>query len=119
MCQPKNLALKKEDSAKGADAQGKRPSQNKEGCTGAGEATKKRKLSSCCWKEAEARIMKEWQDEKENEKMVRKRVHSKAYHASFKLAKQCGHGAEEAKALARKAGADAARVWAENGKKCE
>ena len=51
--------------------------------------------------------MKEWQDEKENEKMVRKRVHSKAYHASFKLAKQCGHSAEEAKALARKAGADA------------
>ena len=47
----------------------------------------------------------------------KKRVHSKAYHAAFKLARRDGKGAEEAKGLARKAGADATRVWAENGKK--
>ena len=42
----------------------------------------------------------------------KKRVHNKAYHAAYTNARTEGKGAEEAKALARKAGTEAARVWA-------
>ena len=42
----------------------------------------------------------------------KKRVHSKAYHAAYTNAKSEGKGAEEAKAMARKAGTEAARAWA-------
>ena len=42
----------------------------------------------------------------------KKRVHSKAYHAAYTNARTEGKGAEEAKALARKAGTEAARAYA-------
>ena len=42
----------------------------------------------------------------------KKRVHSKAYHAAYTNARTEGKGAEEAKALARKAGTEAARAFA-------
>ena len=111
------LALKKEATnqeekehcnAKAAGAKAKGASQ----CNAVGDASMKRKLST-----TELDILKEWEDEWATEKVQRKRVHSKAYHAAFKLARRDGKGAEEAKGLARKAGADATRVWAENCKK--
>ena len=48
---------------------------------------------------------------KEKAKAEKKRVHSKAYHAALTLARREGKGIEEAKVLARKAGADAALAW--------
>ena len=41
----------------------------------------------------------------------KKRVHSKAYHAAYTNARTEGKGAEEAKAMARKAGTEAAKAW--------
>ena len=108
--QAKPLALKKEATnrkkkelvkAKGTGAKAK----------GARQCMKS-KLST-----RELEILEEWEADEEEKKLNRKRVHSKAYHAAFKLARLEGEGAEQAKARARKAGADAARAWAENGKK--
>ena len=119
MCQQKPLAPKEEatkkknktpGNAKGAKAKAKGAKQCNASGKGADKASKKRKLSM---EEAEAEMIKDM----EEEQMQRKRVHSKAYHAALKLAKHCGHDTEDAKDLARKAGADATRVWAENGKK--
>ena len=47
----------------------------------------------------------------------KKRVHSKAYHAAMTLARRNGKGIEEAKIIARKAGADAALAWTKAQKK--
>ena len=103
-CQPKPLALKKAAEKK------KNATKRKEKNKTPAEASKKRKLSM---DEAEAEMIKDF----EEEQMQRKRVHSKGYHAALKHAKLIGKDTEEAKARARKAGADAIRVWAENGKK--
>lgn len=97
---------KKKKSAEGAAAKA-------DGSTG-----KKRKLSTTEL-EVDAQIMKEWQEEMQQEKAAKKRVYAKAYHAAFTLARREGSGAEKAKKLARKAGADATLAWAENGKPCE
>ena len=120
-CQPKPLALKqapakkkkatKKNEKNKTPANAKGAKANANGAKqGADEASKKRKLSI---DEAEAEMVKDF----EEEQMLRKRVHSKGYHAALKHAKLMGTDIEEAKACARKAGADAIRVWAENGKK--
>ena len=83
-----------------------------------GPTGKKRKLSTTEL-EMDAQIMKEWQEEMQQEKAAKKRVCAKAYHAAFKLARREGSGAVKAKTLARKAGADATLAWAENCKACE
>lgn len=88
---------KKKKSAEGAAAKA-------DGTTG-----KKRKLSTTEL-EVDAQIMKEWQEEMQQEKV---------YHVKCTLARREGSGAEKAKKLARKAGADATLAWAENGKPCE
>ena len=120
-CQPKPLALNKAPEKKNkattnkqknktpANAKGAKANANG-AKQGADEASKKRKLSM---DEAEAEMIQDF----EEEQMQRKRVHSKGYHAALKHAKLIGKDTEEAKARARKAGADAIRVWAENGKK--
>lgn len=94
----KPLAIKKKVQKKKKSPTSKGKGAPKEG-KGADKTAKKADLVP---------MAKEVRSEAAKEK---KRIHSKAYHHAYTNARNEGKGAEEAKAIARKAGTDATRAW--------